>query len=347
MKKRIITVVLAMMLLLGLTVGPAAVASAAATYTNNIYNVTTISSDGVANFRTGPGMDYGVITPIYNGNNLRVTAVTKNDKDGLVWGQATYNGYTGWVSMVLTSVYDMETASVANYDVTVSQQDNIYLRRGPGAEYESLARPKNGQVLRIDRTMINSWDGRPWGRTTYNGMQGWVSLDWTTRNSSATYNQTQNVTFYNNTYYGVVGASDGFVNLRSGAGLGYSILTPIYNGNELFITATFKNSTDGLVWGYTSFNGYSGWFSIDQTRITSMPTASNAQYYVTVQNSENLKLRQGPGSEYYQLVGNIPNGTNLYITQTMANSWDGRPWGRTTYNGYTGWVSLDWTYRTW
>lgn len=345
MKKKMITLVLAVMLILGLTVGPAAVASAATTYTNNIYNVTTYSSDNVANFRTGPGMEYGVITPLSNGTTLRVTAVSKNYNDGLVWGQAVYNGTTGWVSMLLTNVYDMETASVASYDVTVRQQENLYLRKGPGTEYEELARPKNGQVLRIDRTMVNSWDGRPWGRTTYNGVQGWVSLDWTSRNSSATYNWAQDVTFYNNNYYGVVGSSDGFVNLRSGAGLGYSILTPIYNGNEVFITATLKNSSDGLVWAYTNFNGYAGWFSIDQTTITSMPCASTAQYNVVVQNSDNLKLRRGPGAEHYQLVGYIPNGTVLSISQTMINSFDGRPWGRTTFNGYTGWISLDWTYR--
>ena len=345
MKRKMITLILAVMLVLGLITGPAASVSAAETYTNNIYNVTTYSSDGVANFRTGPGMEYGIITPIYNGNNLRVTAVSKNYTDGLVWGQAVYNGNTGWVSMLLTSVYDMETASVANYDVTVSQQENIYLRKGPGSEYEELARPKNGQALRIDRTMVNSFDGRPWGRTTYNGMQGWVSLDWTTRNSSQTYNQTQNVAFYNNTYYAVVGASDGFVNLRYGAGLDYGIVQPLYNGSELYVTATLKNSADGLVWGYTTYNGNSGWFSIDQTTITSMPNASTAQYSVTVQNADNIKLRKGPGTEYDQLVGYIPKGTGLYITQTVINSYDGRPWGRTTYNGVQGWISLDWTYR--
>ena len=85
--------------------------------------------------------------------------------------------------------------------------------------------------------------------------------------------------------------------------------------------------------------------SIDQTTITSMPCASTAQYNVVVQNSDNLKLRRGPGAEHYQLVGYIPNGTVLSISQTMINSFDGRPWGRTTFNGYTGWISLDWTYR--
>ena len=315
MRRRVLTIVLAVLLVLGIVTGPVMVASADAVYGNNILDVVVSSDDGYANLRTGAGMAYGIITPIYNGTALRVTEVTQNSSDGIVWGHTNYNGYNGWVAMEPTIVTDVENASVATYDVTVTQANNIYLRRGPGAEYDSIYRPSNGQVLRIDRTVTNSFDGRPWGRTSINGMQGWVSLNWTYRNSSSVYNQTRDVAFYNNQYNAVVGASDGYVNLRSGAGMSYSIITPIYNGTNLYVTAVLSNSSDGLVWGQTTYNGYTGWISINQTTISSIANASTAQYTVTVQNSDNIGLRKGPGTEYDNLVGYIANGTGLYITR--------------------------------
>ena len=314
-------------------------------YRNNIMNVVVSSDDGNCSFRSGPGLEYNVMQLIYNGTSLRVTGVMRNSSDGLVWGQTTYNGYTGWISIMLTVVTDVENSSRAVYDVTVAQPENIYLRLGPGAEYPYVYRPYGGQVLRITQTVVNSFDARPWGKTTVNGMTGWVSLDWTTRNSSAVYNQSQDVTFYNNVYNAYVGSSDGSLNLRNGPGLAYGLITPVYNGTYLYVTAVQQNSSDGLVWGYTNYNGTTGWVSMKLTTITNMDNAGLAGYYVSVRNSSNLYLRRGPGAEYDALVSNIPNGTSLYITQTVINSFDGRPWGKTRYNGADGWISLDWTER--
>lgn len=340
-----ICVILAAILLLTSCTAFLAYGADNTTYTDNIYTMVVSSTDGSCNLRSGPGLSYGVITPIYNGTSLRVTALYRNSGDALVWGQTTYNGYTGWISVMTTYVSTSETSSKASYDVTVSNQQNIVLRAGPGTEYNELYKPYDGQVLRIDETIANSFDGRPWGKTTVNGVTGWVSLNWTYRNASWTYNKTQDITYYNNTYNARVASDDGYVNFRTGPGLAYGVIQPIYNGNYLRITAALDNSTDGLVWGQTTYNGVTGWICMEPTVIESMATASTAQYNVKVNISENLKLRTGPGSEYPLLADSIPNGTSLYITQTMINSFDGRPWGRTTYNGVSGWISLNWTTR--
>ena len=135
MKKRIVFLFISLMLLLGIVSESAVVSFAEdAMYFNNILDLVVQSSDGNSNFRTGPGMAYNVIQPIPNGIQLRIAAVSKNSSDGLVWGHTTYNNRTGWVSLRNTYVTDVETASVAVYDVTVSQQENICLRKGPGAE---------------------------------------------------------------------------------------------------------------------------------------------------------------------------------------------------------------------
>ena len=315
------------------------------TYSNNILNVTVTSSDGYCNLRSGPGISYGVITPIYNGTTLKITSVYRNSADALVWGLTTYNGYSGWISVMTTVVNSADTASKAVYDVTVTNPQNIVLRAGPGTEYTALYKPAAGQVLTISETLVNSFDGRPWGKTTINGMTGWVSLNWTYRNSSSTNNSFRNTIFYNNIYNARVYSSDGYLNFRTGPGTDYAVIQPIYNGNALRITATIYNSYDGLVWGQTYFNGMPGWVCMEPTTIESMETASYARYTVKVNASENIKLRSGPGTEYVELISSIPNDTVLMITQTMINSFDGRPWGKTTYKGVTGWVSLNWTTR--
>ena len=185
MKKKILSCCLALLMTLTLSAGIGRCFSVYAAdntvYSNNRMTVVVASSDGNCSFRTGPGLGYDVMSLIYNGTVLQVTGVCRNSADGLVWGLTSYNGTSGWISMMLTIVNDIENASKAIYDVTVTNEDYIYLRQGPGTEYDALTHPTNGQVLRIYETVTNSFDGRPWGRTTVNNYTGWVSLDWTYR----------------------------------------------------------------------------------------------------------------------------------------------------------------------
>ncbi len=59
--------------------------------------------------------------------------------------------------------------------------------------------------------------------------------------------------------------SDNGVNLRSGAGTSHSVLGGIPYGKELVVTKTAK--ADGYNWGYTTYNGVSGWFVIDFAKL--------------------------------------------------------------------------------
>ncbi|MBQ8859713.1 MAG: CHAP domain-containing protein [Ruminococcus sp.] len=55
--------------------------------------------------------------------------------------------------------------------------------------------------------------------------------------------------------------SDDGVNIRSGAGTSYSIVGAIPHGKTVFVTKTAK--ANGYNWGYTTYNGVTGWFVID------------------------------------------------------------------------------------
>ena len=348
MKKRIILSLVALLIVLTVLagIGKLSVSHASEVFYNQVMNVYIDSDDGTGNLRTGPGLEYAVITPVYNGTSLYITAITVNNTDGLTWGRTTYNGRSGWISMTTTHVSNIEQASKAVYDVKVTQAENIYLRFGPGTEYVAYSyRPSKGQILRIDQTVVNDFDGRPWGHTSVNGLQGWVSLNWTYREDSQVYNQARDVYYSNNKYYALVQSGNSSISFRSGPAKSYSLITWLNDGITLYVTETLDNSKDNVVWGKTTYNGNSGWIPLNYTKIVTVENASTYQYRVTVDNSTNIRLRNGPGTEYAELVSYIPKGTELNITQTMINSFDGRPWGKTNYKGYEGWVSLDWTVR--
>lgn len=64
---------------------------------------------------------------------------------------------------------------------------------------------------------------------------------------------------------------DDYLNMRSGAGTSYSYVTSIPDGVELSVTEVKSNG--GYTWGYTSYNGKSGWVALDFCNyISALPT---------------------------------------------------------------------------
>jgi uncharacterized protein YgiM (DUF1202 family) len=55
-------------------------------------------------------------------------------------------------------------------------------------------------------------------------------------------------------------------------------------------------------------------------------------YHVGTQR-DNLRIHSGPGTSY-KMVASIPSGTTITVDKVTDS------WGRTTYNGKTGWVAL-------
>lgn len=54
---------------------------------------------------------------------------------------------------------------------------------------------------------------------------------------------------------------DDYLNMRSGAGTSYSYVTSVPDGALLNVTQIKQN--DGYTWGYTAYNGKSGWVALD------------------------------------------------------------------------------------
>ena len=145
-----------------------------------------------------------------------------------------------------------------------------------------------------------------------------------------------------------VNAKDGIgLNLRTGPGTEYEKVRsqPIPMYTRLSISQT-QDSAAGLPWGYTSYQGDTGWVClVETTTYDPSPkqtayTAANYDIYVNAKDGLGLNIRSGPGTDYSKLRANpIPMYTKLHISQTTQTS-SGQPWGYTSYEGISGWVCL-------
>ena len=245
------------------------------------YYVVVSASDGGCNFRYGPGVEYGQIISdmIPNGTVLHVTREA-NAANGKPWGFVAYNGNSGWIALSQVSVTNApssgsavqadgensadvapSTPKRASYDVTVSASDGgCNLRYGPGVEYNQLMNYMipNGTILHIHWEDEAS-NGKAWGFTNYNNMTGWIALS-----QVSVTNVNSSVSAVN--YRVKAAAPEGGINLRSGAGVDYQILLSglIPNGTALSISQETRAASNGRFWGYTTYNGVSGWVTLEQ-----------------------------------------------------------------------------------
>ncbi len=191
-----------------------------------------------------------------------------NSVDALEILKFAVNGTSQYLNPNTTT----KTTAFTAYQGKVTAEPSLRLRSGPGTNYSILVNVPYGTVITI--TAVSNG----WGKTTYSGKTGWVSLDYVTRVTNPTTTTTTRPT----------------------------------------TTATTKKTTT--------------------TTRTTTTTTNSSSYQGRVTADPSLRLRSGPGTSYSTLTY-IPYGTIITITAVSGG------WGKTTYNGKTGWVSLDYVAR--
>ena len=128
----------------------------------------------------------------------------------------------------------------------------------------------------------------------------------------------------------------GSVNVRRGAGLGYSSLGTVEKGTRL----TYLNSSSvderGVIWYLVRYTASTqGWVSSVYSRLVNLDqwvTATDGQTYI--RSEGNLS---GKG------LGVLPKGASAtYLNQSSVDE-RGVAWYRVRYDGVTGWVSSRYT----
>ena len=151
------------------------------------YDVVVAAQDGSGYLylRYGPGTYYDVICTIHDGTVLHISLTAQEYGRTTVWGQTEYQGRFGWISLTHTKEYHAPepVPQSVDYDVAVDAKDGsgyLYLRSGPGMSYEILSEIRDGEKLHISEEMQDASGGFKWGKTEYQGRDGWISLKHTT-----------------------------------------------------------------------------------------------------------------------------------------------------------------------
>lgn len=260
--------------------------------------------------------------------------------------RVTYNGSQGWAfgeflgSGGATAPDDSGTDGGTSSGATGSAQSttDLNLRSGAGTSFAVIdVIPAGGQV-QLTGTRQNNF-----AQLTYNGSQGWASLDFLTTGggsgSPAVPDETDS-----GTENGASGSAtvDSSLNLRASASTSAQIIDVMPGGAQVQVLGPRQNG-----FAQVTYNGSQGWAyeqyltiggtapapsASSQPAPTTPPTSGSAPsgpLWATV----SLNLRSGPGTTYSVLTV-MPAGSSGTSTGQSQNGF----WSL-NYNGTNGWAS--------
>ena len=135
--------------------------------------------------------------------------------------------------------------------------------------------------------------------------------------------------------YGRYVKAGGGLNLRSLPSTYAARVTNIPNGSYVTVTGKSPYYSD---WVYVSYGSYYGWVNANYL-VTYQPSTYTNNSYGVVRAGGGLNMRSSPSTGASK-VGNIPNGTSVYIYYYDSSY----SWAYVYYGGTYGWVSADYLY---
>lgn len=302
-----------------------------------VSDVVYTTGSGV-NLRTGPGTDYEVVASVSSGTELARSAITGN------WSEVTYEGQICYVnnSLITTEApegtEDAEDTDAEDYTVTTTDATTVYvisdvnLRSGPGTSYDVVATATAGTVLTCTGT-TGSWSQIEYNGQTVYAYSSYLSTTATTAAEEDTSEDaaTESTTDVPTSTEEVVAASgtvyvtDG-VNLRTGSGTDYDIVTAVPTGTALTRTGTTGEWTEVSYGGQTVYV-YNEYISTDSTDAT----LSSQSGTLTIISEANV--RSGPGTSY-DVLGIAAVGDTLTITGYTSTNWY-----QVEYEGEIGYIA--------
>lgn len=294
----------------------------------NLYiGATAVVNSDTLNLRSGAGTGYSVIEVLSAGDYVEVLDGPYS-ANGYKWWQVQVDatGTIGWAAGVYLTAVSAGPFSIG--DTVYVTSDTLNVRSGPGTGYsiiDTIVYGTNGLI--IDGPV--SADGYVWYEIEYVGgtYTGWVASD----------------------FLALVSTGGGFaigdilmvtsdtLNVRSGAGTGYSVIDTLTYGNQVqVLDGPYVNN--GYTWYEVSysFGGYTGWVAGEYLAYVSSGGISIGDtVYVS---SDSLNVRSGPGTGY-TIESTLSYGTEGYVIDGPVVA-DGYTWYQIEYlGGYVGWAA--------
>lgn len=294
----------------------------------NLYiGATAVVNAGPLNLRTGAGTGYGVVEVLSEGAYVEVLDGPYS-ANGYKWWEVYVDasGNTGFVAGVFLTVVSSGPFSIG--DTVYVTSDSLNVRSGPGTGYsviDVITYGTNGLIIDGPVTA----NGYVWYEIEYVGgsYAGWVASDFLGL-----------VTTGGFAIGDIVMVTSDTLNVRSGAGTGYSVIDTLTYGNqgEILDGPYYAN---GYTWYQISysFGGYTGWVAGEYLAYVSSGGGIyiGATVYVT---SDLLNIRSGAGTGY-AIESTLSYGTELYVFDGPAYA-NGYTWWQVEYSGgYVGWAA--------
>lgn len=130
------------------------------------------------------------------------------------------------------------------------------------------------------------------------------------------------------------------VNMRSGAGKSYKVVTSLPKGQKL--TSSVSKKVGDKTWYKTTVNGKTGWVSgsylkkVNTAKAKSVSPKTMPSTTSTYQVTAALNMRKGVGKSY-GIVTTVPKGAKVKVTQSKKVG--DTTWYKTTYGKHSGWLS--------
>ena len=306
----------------------------------------TIKVSGALNVRSGAGTSYSVIGSLSNGANVEIVETSGS------WYKIKYGSGYGYVSkdyVTVSSSSNSNSGSTSNsgsstttttQSGTIKVSGALNVRSGAGTSYSVIGSLSNGANVEIVETSGS------WYKIKYGSGYGYVSKDYVTvssssnSNSGSTSNSGSSTT--TTTQSGTIKVS-GALNVRSGAGTGYSVIGSLSNGANVEIVETsgsWYKIKYGSGYGYVSKDYVTVSSSSNSNSSSSGSTSNSGNSTTTTTQSGTIKVsgalnvRSGAGTSY-SVIGSLSNGANVEIVETSGS------WYKIKYGSGYGYVSKD------
>lgn len=261
-----------------------------------------------------------------NTNSTTITCAPRNSVVTLLeeldgWYKVSYGDQVGYMSADWLNVSQSGSEAVVGQGTVTA--DALNVRSGAGTVYNRLG------LLYKGTTVMILEDCGDWYKVSGGGYTGYVSAEWVKVSSS---NSSGGSNSGNADPIGTGTVNTACLNVRSGAGTGYSRVGYLYSGNSVSI---LKDCGNG--WYQISYGNGSAYVCaeyISRGNAGSSDSGSNDTQTTGIVTADALNVRSGAGTGYSRL-GLLYSGNSV----TILGSSNG--WYKISYGNGVGYVSAE------
>ena len=222
-----------------------------------------------------------------------------------------------------SSTGSSSSSSTTTQSGTVKVNGGLNVRSGAGTGYSVIGSLSNGSKVEIVET------SGTWYKIKYGSGYGYVSKDYITVSSSSSGNSSSSSTGSSSSSSTTIQSGtvkvNGGLNVRSGAGTGYSVIGSLSNGSKVEIV-----ETSGTWYKIKYGSGY-GYVSKDYITINTRSIAENTVLKEGTAVTLALKVRDESNYEA-NIVGTIAMGEKVSVVE------DNGEWSKIQYNDTIGYI---------